>query len=144
MKGFDNGFKNAFVNSVCNHAYLRVLEDIAKTDSKDNMVFKCSHCNLFYNGNFCDRCEEGWCERDYYCKKPSNEHGVFDYCPNVCNACLPKCHVCKKAICFYENCCMSKGSICSDCRIMVCLIHTIIVKGVNCCEIHADERIKKL
>jgi hypothetical protein len=59
-------------------------------------------------------------------------------------ACLIIVHVCEKAICFYENCCESKGSICSDCRIIVCLIHTITMKGVNYCEIHADERIKKL
>jgi hypothetical protein len=145
MKGFDNGFKNAFVNSVCENAYLHVLEDIKELDY-DDTVSKCTYCKLPYNGQFCCICDKGWCGRDYYCKRPFDDQGVLEKCLNGCNECLPKCHVCNDFLCFFAMCCdrLTKGLRCRDCSVLLCIKHTISINGFNYCELHIPKKKIKI
>jgi hypothetical protein len=70
-------FCKGFVEKVCNHAYLRVLEEIKQLNFNKS-IQQCSSCCLPFEGNICRGCNKTWCGREYYCKK--TEKGVFYRC----------------------------------------------------------------
>lgn len=122
---FCKGLVDFVVEKVCNHAYLRVLEEIKQLEFnvKDVSIEQCSSCHLPFQGSACQECNSTWCGREYYCKKPTS--GVFDKCLNACTDCLSTCHICNVQLCYFSfSCCnsgLSRGAQCAACNKYTCV-----------------------
>ena len=123
----DKRFINYIAEKVCEHNYTKLINDLTNLDYSNN-IKKCSYCNLPHDKKRCITCRMSWCEREYYCKKPTNYKGIDGKCcPEypVCIGCFYKCYIegCNTSACaiLKENLC--KVFRCYNCKKTVCKEH---------------------